>query len=118
VIDGLKSVSCPQPLSSLKRLSSSRREPLVDWVEQHWFFGYGITPFRRTKESRALRRDLDGVLCEFCRGEVNGPIARRLIAAIEKETARQREIRDARLAKPARRRVPAPGEKAVVVQFD
>ena len=49
--------------------------------------------------SRALRQALEAVLREFHGGDHDGPVARRLIAVIEKETARQREIWDARRAK-------------------
>jgi hypothetical protein len=68
-------------------VSGSRGEPWVDWVEQHWFFCDRNNPFRRTAESRAMRRDLEEVLREFRRGEVDGPVARRLIRANAKEAA-------------------------------
>lgn len=69
------------------------------WGTQHWFFTDRTHPFRRSPESRALRQALEAVLREFHGGDHDGPVARRLIAVIEKETARQREIWDARRAK-------------------
>lgn len=57
------------------------------------------SPFPPIPASRALRQALEAVLREFHGGDHDGPVARRLIAVIEKETARQREIWDARRAK-------------------
>jgi hypothetical protein len=75
-----------------------RGEPWVEWADQRWFFCGTLSPFRRTKESRALRRDLEEILQEFWRGNPGGPVARRLIAEAERETARDREVRNARFA--------------------
>jgi hypothetical protein len=69
------------------------------WAERHWFFHDRNNLFRRTAESRAMRRDLEEILQEFWRGDPDGPVAQRLIEANAKEAARQRQIWDARLAR-------------------
>jgi hypothetical protein len=68
------------------------------WGTQHWFFTDRTHPFRRSPESRALRRALKAPLREFQGGDHDGPGARRLIKETEKERARARQIWDARIA--------------------